>query len=233
MIELDTGDVESYDFGLTQDARRDLFDRAKNKAYAELAKLSNDGRLRRDRSPEIEAQLRELCNQFAKAIGQSGPLTRTDGSKTARASITIEAYDRDFRRVVCTHNFEGDNDGDLVLPKYAGLTGAAWLHPGQVFWADLRKVRNEHSSPNGFYTFGLSPEIQNRVRPKAEAMAAVAITADGTDEPVATLACDTDVPILSNGSEEEVRQVRMAAEEALVLASRYLAPILGRLYTDR
>ena len=65
------------------------------------------------------------------------------------------------------------------------------------------------------------------------AAAQVAITADGADEPVATLACDTDVPILSDGSEEEVRQVRMAAEEALVLASRYLAPILGRLYTDR
>ena len=114
-------------------------------------------------------------------------------------------------------NFEGDLDGDLTLPIYSGLTGIAWMRPGSVYWARLGVVRQAHGgghavAPN---VYAMPPEAQQRVRRQAETMVATAITEPGSNRPIATLAIDTDLPILDQ-STDAVEQVRQKIEEAVV-----------------
>jgi hypothetical protein len=226
-IELNVGDVDTFSFDLTAHKREELFDNAKELSKSRLQDLMSAGRLRRDRTREMIRSLRTLCEDFTRAIGHDpSVLVTKDGLKTARASLMIETFDPGFRKVVCHYNFDGDRDGELLLPKYSGLTGLAWLHPNQLVWADLMAVRADYDNPKkNVNRYGMPPEAQALVRPQVKAMVAFGITRERSDRTLATLAVDTDVEIQDNPA-------RVRAEEAFFHGANILAPWLERLYTE-
>jgi hypothetical protein len=171
--------------------------------------------------------LKTLCEDFTKAIGHDpSTLVREDGLKTARASLMIETFDTGFRKVVCHFNFDGDTDGDLLLPKYSGLTGLAWLHPNQLVWADLMAVRSDYNDPKKRVNrYGMPPGAQAMVRAQAKAMVAFGITKEHSDQTIATVALDTDMEIKEDSTRER-------AQDAFLHGVNLLAPWVERLYTE-
>jgi hypothetical protein len=226
-IELNVGDVDTFAFGLSARQREELFENAKERSKAKLQDLMITGRLRRDRTSEMVRSLKTLCEDFTKAIGHDpSTLVREDGLKTARASLMIETFDTGFRKVVCHFNFDGDTDGDLLLPKYSGLTGLAWLHPNQLVWADLMAVRSDYNDPKKRVNrYGMPPGAQAMVRAQAKAMVAFGITKEHSDQTIATVALDTDMEIKEDSTRER-------AQDAFLHGVNLLAPWVERLYTE-
>ena len=138
----------------------------------------------------------------------------------------IETFDTGFRKVVCHFNFDGDTDGDLLLPKYSGLTGLAWLHPNQLVWADLMAVRSDYNDPKKRVNrYGMPPGAQAMVRAQAKAMVAFGITKEHSDQTIATVALDTDMEIKEDSTRER-------AQDAFLHGVNLLAPWVERLYTE-
>lgn len=229
IIRLRTEGVNTTDFGLTPTQQEALFDRAMETTKGHLNDIR--GQLRHDCEPELEEQLATVCRHFAEAIGHPGePLTRPDGTKLARAAIMVPTFDPMFRRVIVTSNFEGDPDGDLVLPAYSGLSGVAWSSPRKLVWADLEVVRRAHANAEDAYLYAMPPDAQDKVRSRSQMMVAIAVSVPGAGRPIATLALDTDLRILDAPDVDGAR-VRERVEDVLVRDLDLLAPIIQRRYS--
>lgn len=233
VIELDTQGVSTTNFRLSRAEQDRLFNQGKLSTQVRLHDLTERRQLRRDLTHELQGQLRQICEDVAAALGHPRDrLIDPEGRKVARASVMIPTLDPDFRRIVGTVNFEGDADSNLILPLYSGLTGVAWMRPGGVFWARLNVVRQAHDGGDAAAPdlYAMPPDAQHRVRRQADTMIAIAITAPGSDQPIATLALDTDLPIL-DGPPEEIERVRQKIEEAIVIGARTLSWTVHRLYS--